>query len=298
MVQPSRAVAPVQAGRVELRGVGVAYETFGAGEETLLLLPPWSITHSRFWKAQVPYLARHFRVVTFDPVGNGRSDRPARAEDYAVSLDVERALAVLEATHVERSVMVAHCAAAPLALLLAANHADHIAGAAFTSPALPLTPPLAERTGVDFEAELPEYDGWAKKNRNYWRRDFRGFLDFFFSRCFTEPHSTKQIEDSVAWALEGSAETLALTVGGPDLDVDAVHELLGRLQCPLLVIQGDEDRLIPRDRGAAFADATGAELVELEGVGHCPHARHPVPFNLLIRDFAERCFDSRPRQHG
>ena len=37
---PSRAVAPARTGRVELRGVSVGYETFGEGEETLLLLPP------------------------------------------------------------------------------------------------------------------------------------------------------------------------------------------------------------------------------------------------------------------
>jgi pimeloyl-ACP methyl ester carboxylesterase/LmbE family N-acetylglucosaminyl deacetylase len=292
----SRAVAPVRADRVELDGVGVAYETFGSGSETVLLLPPWSIVHSRFWKAQVAYLARHFRVVTFDAVGNGRSDRPTRAEDYALERDVDNALAVLEAAQVERWVMVAHCAAAPLGLLLGAHHADGLAGAVFMSPALPLTPPLAERTGFDFESELPEYEGWAKKNRNYWQHDFHGFLEFFFSRCFTEPHSSKQIEDSIGWALDGTADTLALTVGRPDLDLDAVHELIGRLSCPLLVTQGDEDALIPPDRGIAFAAATGAELVQLTGVGHCPQARYPVHFNLIIRDFAERCFGS-PGSH-
>ena len=64
-----------------LGGVRVAYEVFGQGDQTLLLLPPWAIVHSRFWKLQVPYLARHFRVVTFDARGNGRSDRPATAAD-------------------------------------------------------------------------------------------------------------------------------------------------------------------------------------------------------------------------
>jgi pimeloyl-ACP methyl ester carboxylesterase/predicted glycosyltransferase len=289
-------MAPVEAGRAELRGVGVAYETFGHGEEALVLLPPWSVVHSRFWKAQVPYLARHFRVVTFDARGNGRSDRPPRAEDYAITLEAEDAIAVLEEARVGRCVIVAHCGAAPLGLLLAANHPDRVAGAVFMSPALPLTPPLPERTGFDFEAELSEYEGWAKTNRHYWRRDFRGYLEFFFARCFTEPHSTKQIEDCVGWGLETSGEALALTIDAPDLDGDHMDELLGRLECPLLVTQGDEDGLIPADRGAAFAKRTGAELVELRGVGHCPHARHPVRFNLLIRDFAERAFGRRPRQ--
>ena len=125
-----------------------------------------------------------------------------------------------------------------------------------------------------------------------WRADFRGYLEFFFSRCYTEPHSTKQIEDCVRWGLETSGETLALTIDAPDLDGD-LHELLGRVRCPPLVTQGDEDAIVPPDRGPAFAEATGAELVEFEGVGHCPHSRHPVRFNLIVRDFAERVFARR-----
>ena len=247
--QHSRALEPAETGWVELRGVRVAYEVFGEGEDTLVLLPPWTIIHSRFWKAQIPYLSRHFRVVSFDARGNGRSDRPIRPEDYAVAVEAEHALAVLDHVGVERCVLVAHCGAAPVALLLGAEHPERVAGAVFMSPALPLTPPLPERTGHDFEAVLPEYEGWAKSNRHHWREDFRDYLEFFFSRCYTEPHSTKQIEDCVSWGLETSGETLALTIDAPDLEGD-LRELLERLRCPLLVTQGDEDAIVPPDRGA------------------------------------------------
>jgi pimeloyl-ACP methyl ester carboxylesterase/predicted glycosyltransferase len=293
--EPSRALAPAEAGFAELGGVRIAYEVFGEGEETLLLLAPWSIMHSRFWKFQVPSLARHFRVVTFDGRGNGRSDRPDSATEYGPEAGAGDALAVLDATDTRCCVLVAHCAAAGSALLLAANHPERVQGAVFMSPALPLTPPLPERSGFPFDEPLPEYEGWAKRNRHYWEHDFRGFLEFFFGRCYPEPHSTKQIEDSIGWGLETTPETLALTIEASDLDEEAVRELFGRLRCPLLVTQGDEDRLIPTDRGAAFAEATGAELVSLEGVGHCPHARHPVLFNLLLRDFGERAF-GRPER--
>ena len=57
----------------------VFWEAYGEGEETVLLLPTWSLVHSRQWKAQIHYLSRHFRVVTFDGRGNGRSDRPPTA---------------------------------------------------------------------------------------------------------------------------------------------------------------------------------------------------------------------------
>jgi pimeloyl-ACP methyl ester carboxylesterase/UDP:flavonoid glycosyltransferase YjiC (YdhE family) len=295
-VPASRAVAPAASGFAESGGARIAWEVFGEGEDTLLFLPPWSITHARFWKHQVPYLSRHFRVVTFDPRGNGRSDRPEGSSEYGPRVSAQDALAVLDATGTERCVLVAHCAAAGMALLLAAEHADRVRGALFMSPALPLTPPRPERTGLPFDEPREVYDGWAKANRHYWAEDFQGYLEFFFGRCFPEPHSTKPIEDSVEWGLEGAADTLAYTMGTDDLSPEDVHSLLARVRCPLLVVQGDEDLLIPDDRSAAFAGETGAELVELEGVGHCPNGRHPVRFNLLVRDFAERSV-GRPAQH-
>jgi hypothetical protein len=47
---------------VQCDGVNIGYEVFGDATPTLLLLPAWTIIHSRFWKLQVPYLAHHFRV--------------------------------------------------------------------------------------------------------------------------------------------------------------------------------------------------------------------------------------------
>jgi pimeloyl-ACP methyl ester carboxylesterase/predicted glycosyltransferase len=289
VIEPSRALLPGQSGFAEVDGVRIAYEVFGEGEQTILLLPPWAIIHSRFWKLQVPDLARHFRVVTFDARGNGRSDRPEAPEGYGPRATAQDALAVLDAAGVEDCVMVVHCGPAAAGLLLA-DHPERVRGAFFIAPALPLTPPLPERTGHSFDAELPSYEGWARANRHSWTQDFRGYLEFFFDRCYSEPHSTKQIEDAVAWGLETDGETLARTIDAPGLDKETISELLGRLRCPTLVLQGDDDRLIPADRGAAFAELTGAELVTFEGVGHCMQARHPVAFNHLLRDFAERVY--------
>ena len=54
-----RARYPDLEGYVERDGVKTFYEVFGTGETTLLLLPAWSILHSRFWKMQVPYPMRN-----------------------------------------------------------------------------------------------------------------------------------------------------------------------------------------------------------------------------------------------
>ena len=98
-----RALEPEVQDSVEVDGVGIGYEVFGAGDRTLLLTPAWALVTSHFWKFQVPYLARRFRVITFDARGSGRSDRP---EDPALyGRDVLDALAVLDATATERAVV-------------------------------------------------------------------------------------------------------------------------------------------------------------------------------------------------
>ena len=57
-------------------GLRLYYEVFGRGDRTIVFLPANPISHSRLWKAQIHYLARHFRVVAYDGRGNGLSDFP------------------------------------------------------------------------------------------------------------------------------------------------------------------------------------------------------------------------------
>ena len=169
-------------------------------------------------------------------------------------------------------------------LLLAAEDPERIDGAVFIAPAVPLGKGPPGRTHR-WDEELDTDEGWAKYNRHYWLKDYRGFLEFFFSQMFTEPHSTKPIEDCIGWGLETDARTLIETEFTKGLSRDAARELAGRVQCPVLVIQGSEDAITGPGRGIALAQATGGDLVMLEGSGHGPHARDPVKVNLLLRDF-------------
>src|SRR5688572_33327332 len=108
MPEQTRARYPDESGYVERDGVRVFYEVYGTSEPTILLLPTWSIIHSRQWKAQIPYLARHYRVVVFDGRGNGRSDRPAEPSAYDEREFAGDALAVLDATATERAVLLGY----------------------------------------------------------------------------------------------------------------------------------------------------------------------------------------------
>ena len=233
---------------------------------------------------QIPYLARHCRVLTFDGRGNGRSDRPQEPAAYHEREFAADALAVMDATGTDRAVLVSLSLGAQRALLLAGEHPDRVDGAVFVCPAVPLGEPLRERTRFSWDEELDTDEGWAKYNRHYWLRDYRGFLEFFFEHMFNEPHSTKPIEDCVGWGLETTAETLVATQRGI-LDEATIRDLCARVRCPVLVIQGTDDAITGAGRGIGLAAETGGELVLLDGSGHGPHVRDPVKVNLLLRDF-------------
>jgi len=287
--EQSRARYPDRDGYIERDGVRVFWELYGDGEQTILFLPSWSIVHSRLWKMQIPYLARHFRVLTFDPRGNGRSDRPQEGAAYSEWEFAADALAVLDATRTERAVIVSLSLGAHRALILAAEHPERVSGAVFIGPSVRLVPLSPERATElsRFDEVLDSDEGWAKYNRHYWLRDYRGFLEFFFAACVTEPHSTKHIEDSVGWGLETTAQTLLLAEEGPALDEAATRGLAARVQCRVLVVHGESDAISPQVRGAELARITGGELVTIEGGGHFPHVRDPVKTNLLLRGFVK-----------
>ncbi|MBS0396180.1 MAG: alpha/beta hydrolase, partial [Proteobacteria bacterium] len=283
-----RARLPDHEGFVERAGVRTFFEVHGTGATTLLLLPCWSIVHSRVWKAQVPFLARHYRVLTFDGRGNGRSDRPSGAAAYRADEYVDDAIAVLDATGTGSAVLVGFSFGGHLAALIAAHHPERVTSAMLIAPAAPFGPGTGPDGQRAFLEPLPVNDGWAKYNRHYWQHDYRGFLEYFFAQAFCEPHSTKQIEDGIAWACETDAATLTDTVLGRFLSGPADEELYRTVRCPTLVVHGDRDAIVPHARGQRVAEAIGAPLVTLEGSGHIPVARQPVVVNRLIRDFADR----------
>ena len=109
----------------------------------------------------------------------------------------------MDATETERAALVSLSLGAQRALLLAVEQPERVDAAVFICPSVPLGErPEARAIAERWDKELDTDEGWAKYNRHYWLKDYKGFLEFFFSQMFTEPHSTKPIEDAVGWGLE------------------------------------------------------------------------------------------------
>jgi pimeloyl-ACP methyl ester carboxylesterase/predicted glycosyltransferase len=285
----------ILSGTVTRDGVTVAYDVHGLEDRpTILLLPSWAIVHSRFWKAQIPYLARHFRVVSFDGRGNGRSDRPEGAAAYTDEVHAADALAVLDATTTRECVAVGLSWGATWALHLAADHPERVVGVVGIAPSTNVRVDRPGRENAAWDGPAPQApEGWATYNRDHWLTGgYDQFVRFFFAQMFAEPHSTKQVEDAVGWAHDTTPETLAAATAGmhghDGVPTTPIEDVCGRVRCPVLLVHGTADRISPPAVSVRLAELTGGDVVLLEGSGHGPMGRDPVKVNHLVRDFAEQ----------
>ncbi|HEX7214604.1 MAG TPA: alpha/beta hydrolase, partial [Methylomirabilota bacterium] len=273
-----RARLPDREGHVESHGTRIYWEEHGQGERAVLFIPPWQIVDNRVWKMQIPYFSRYFRTLSFDPPGNGRSDRPATGYDHDRMADHTRA--VLDAAGVDRAALVCLSRGAWPGTILAVRHPERVERLVLTGSALS----DEARADHNFLTPRDRYEGWDKYNANYWRTHFRDFLEFFMSQMYTESHSTKPREDGVSWGLGTTPEVLIATTLEWGCRSSAA-ELLAGVRVPTLIVHGTDDAVRPFELAErTHAAIPGSMLLPFEGSGHCPQARDPVRYNLAVRD--------------
>ena len=209
-----RAKLPNEEGFVERDGVRLFYEVYGEGPETMVFIPPWCIVHSRIYKAQLPYFSERFRCITYDGRGNGKSDRPADPAAYARDEYVADALAVMDATDAGNAIVVGLSFGALLTCILAANYPERVRAIVLAGASATIGNGHPYMTPTHFSTERAQFEGWDKWNRKYWFANYPDFAEHFIRNIFSEPHSTKQIEDGIEWANGTSGEVLVNTVEG------------------------------------------------------------------------------------
>jgi pimeloyl-ACP methyl ester carboxylesterase len=218
------------------------------------------------WKHQIPYLSRYFRVITMDPRGNGRSDRPPTG--YDLDTRYGDLVAVLDEVARPPIALVAFSCAAPLAFRYAVEHPDRL------SHLILLSGQYAESVPRPFEERVARVI----------RDDFENWRTRLFKRIFPEPHSLKGIEDCMTWAGETTPEVLIESLRAID-GID-LYDLLGQVRVPTLALHGTDDKIVPYSHAQKMVEAIpGARLVTFERGGHGLFGRDPVKVNRFIRDF-------------
>ena len=280
-----RALEPVESGQLRTRGFRIGYEVFGhPSERCLLLLPTWQISPSRHWDMQVPFLARSFRVITYDPPGIGNGQRTDDAAAFELDRVVDYGVDLLDHLGVADAGVVGLSMGAAYGLWMAARHPERVSKLFAIGTVLP---EWAFADDPSFWARRDAYEGWEKRNAHYWREHYQDWLTFFMAKIFSEPHSTKAIEDAIAWANETTPEILINSVVNPRLlPAMPLADAIDRIRCPVLLMHARDEQIADIATTHALAQARPDwPLIEFDAGGHAIHVRNAARVNLELRRF-------------
>jgi len=279
---------PEASGFADVAGVQIAWQSFGQGESAVLVVPTWNFVDSRVSAQLVPDLSRSFRVVTYDPRGAGRSDRPPTG--YRYDDHVADAVAILQAAGVARASVVAGSDGANMAALLAARLPDQVERLVLIGAAIAVGPdaPAEDDNDDAFWIERASYEGWERWSAPYWRQDWPGFARWFLETAFNEPDSEALIDAILQIALEADPEILIQQHRERHRGRDflAAPAILGTISSPTLVVHGALDQSVPLAVAEAVSAAIpGATLAVAVAGGHRTDIRSPELINPLLVEF-------------
>ena len=276
--EQTRARYPDAEGFVERDGVRVFWELYGDGEPTILLLPTWSIIHSRVWKVQIPYLAR---TAACSPSTGAATVAPTgrtSAEAYAEREFAADALAVMDATETERAVVVGfsmrravgRCCSPPTIPSGSTARSSSARAAPSAQPA------PRWRTRRSTSGSRPTRAG-PSTTATTGSSDYRDFLEFFFGEVLHRAALDQADRGLRRLGPRDRRPRRWLTYSAPaSRRRRSARALCRRVRCPVLVIHGDRRRDHARaTRGAALRRATGGALVAARGLRPRPARARP-----------------------
>jgi pimeloyl-ACP methyl ester carboxylesterase len=286
-ILPPRELAGVEATFVSVNGLDVHVVQRGRGEPAVLLLHGFGAS-TFSWREVIDTLGRKRGAVAFDRPAFGFTERPmpeswSGENPYTPAAAAELTIGLMDALRIDRAVLVGHSAGAAVAILAAADHPGRVAGLVLEAPAL----------GAPSAVPVP---GWLLRSPQLRRigprlvRGIAGRGDAVIRQAWHDPWRVgPAVIEGYRKPLKARDWDRALweyTAAGQG--TDAAERLKG-LDLPVLVVTGDDDRIVPPAASRAVAALRpGIELVELKDTGHIPHEERPAEFLAAIAPFLDR----------
>jgi sigma-B regulation protein RsbQ len=235
----------------------------GAGPRTLVFAHGLGCDQN-VWRRLAPRFERDHRIVLFDYVGSGGSDRSAYdANRYGTLEGYAQDLAeVVEALDLKSPVLVAHSISSTIGLL-----AVHSAPALFDRLVFLAPSPR-------FLNDPPDYVGGLDQN-------FMGWAETFSSLVAPDSAVAREMKESFCSTDPRTIRTFAELTLYSD-----VRKLLPQVDRASLILQCSDDSVVPLAVGEFMQrELRNSTLNVLEVAGHCPHLSDPAVVEDRIRPF-------------
>ncbi len=252
-------------------------KTFGNGGQTIMFAHGFGCDQN-MWRFITPAFERDFKIVVFDYVGCGKSDKKAYNPERYNSLHgyAQDIIDVGEALKLKDAVFIGHSVSAMTGLLATIQRPGMFGSAVLIGP----SPRYINETGYvggfseeDLIGLLDvmdnNYIGWAN------------FLAPVVMKNPEIPELTKELEESFCSTDPIMTRKFAEVTFFSDNRAD-----LPKLDIPTLILQCSDDAIAPDTVGEyTAANIKGSTFRKMKATGHCPHMSHPEETIELISDF-------------
>jgi proline iminopeptidase len=257
--------------------VRLYYRVIGSGAETVIV--PLAVFHG----TQLDALARHHRLVVYDPRGRGRSDTVPPAK---ISLKHNlRDLDTLRATvGADRVALIGWSGLGMELFVYTLWHPERVTRLVQLAPVAPRWHPWVDSLGAD-RARRTDSTGLATLRRREARGDFendpaghcRARAEVFTPATFGDPSLVRLAPDLCVYPTEWP-DRIGSYFGALMRSIEGFDwtDSLSRVaQVPRLVIHGELDNTPLKGNREWVAGHPNARLLVVQGAGHWPHYERP-----------------------
>jgi pimeloyl-ACP methyl ester carboxylesterase len=257
------------------------YEDHGSG-------PPVVLIHGyplsgKAWDKQVPVLLdMNRRVIAYDRRGFGKSSQPAGGYDYdTFAADLN---ALMEKLDLREAALVGHSmGTGEVTRYLGAYGSARVAKGVLVSP----IPPFLLQTGNNPEGVPASlFEGFVKSAKADTPAWMKGFLDNFYNMDVLGGTLVSDQAFQASFNLAAAASGTAAVACIPTWETDFRGDL-PKIDVPMLVIQGDADRVLPFDKTGRRLPGLvkNVQLVVIEGGPHAIAWTHADQVNQALYRF-------------
>lgn len=270
---------------VEVNGLSVHYKEMGTGQPVFILLHGFGAS-AFSWREVMGPFAELGRVIAYDRPAFGLTSRPMPGDwtgnnPYSPESQAAIVIGLMDALGVEKAILVGNSAGGTVSVYTALTNPERVGGLILVDAAI--------YTGGGSPAWARPLLGTPQMRHlgPLLARQIASSGDDFIRTAFHDPTLvTQDILDGYRKPLNANNWDRALwelTAASHPL---GLAERLTELNLPVLVLTGDDDRIVPTEESLRLgAEIPGASLVVIPNAGHVPHEEKPDDFMQAVRDF-------------
>lgn len=299
-VPPLRGTLPPQAlagpdGRfIEINGVRLYYELHGSGKPVYLLLHGFG-AHTYSWREVIAPLARQGTVLVPDRPGYGLTERiiPSGHDidnPYSVQGQAVLFAALLDALGISEVIAVGHSAGGTVALQLALDYPSRVRALVLEDAAVFH---LERRVGI---IQPLIRSRWAYRLGRLFSRSAVNRAEAF-ARLAWYDYSKAPADYLEQYLMPLRSENWDIGLWEATRAMQPLDQVerLGQLTIPVLVLTGEEDRVVPAADAARLAGGiAGSAFSSIPRCGHIPHEECPEGFLAALDNFTKSLPPMRP----